>query len=625
MKKLLMFAAAFVMCAACSDAYDDTELSGRVEDLEGKMESVENDLDELKKKVDGLNETYRALTALFSGGVITNVAEVSNPATGQTGYRITIKTIIDSTKDPMVTESRDYTIWNGTAGAAGSDGDAGWTPQLGVELDPATGRYYWTVDGQPMRDNSGGYIYASAKDGAPGTPGLTGTPGTPGDDGLTPQLKIAQDESDGQTKWYVGYDKNGNGAIDDNEWEELGIFTGTVTGTSSGITITSDGNEVTIKQTGKPDIKFPIVSANTLGINFTEESLTTDGAHFYNGQVKEFTFTLENASENAIVKAEMQNDGDFTVRTSDDKVTVTAKSINTNGKVIVSVYDGANCYHTSFPVVADVPTATIDGDSGVVLLDASTTTTSTNITVTLDMPAKSNQQLTINSNMPAGWTLTPNTITVNSGQQSASVNVTVNGNAANSGKAYEITLSGEGIQTTGKLLAGILAKVSLTGSNYSSPYHPEPQSSQSYGEGSFDNLCDGSKEQHWGSAYWLNDLPQSNYGVYIDIELPNEYVALQFGYSPRGTSKNGNPTALAYGLSTNGSTYYMVGTAPRSGEGALPADNAEEYLSDGFILPDVVPFKYARFGITQSNMGDLTTNPKASGSISELSVYGLTL
>lgn len=103
-----------------------------------------------------------------------------------------------------------YTITFSKSGAVTIyNGKDGYVPAMGVKQDESDGQWYWTVDGEWLRDSNGDKVRASAADGE------DGEPGTPGQSGVTPQLKIV----DGY--WYVSYDGG-------KTWEEetLGQATG---------------------------------------------------------------------------------------------------------------------------------------------------------------------------------------------------------------------------------------------------------------------------------------------------------------------------------------------------------------------------------------------------------------
>ena len=102
-----------------------------------------------------------------------------------------------------------YTITFAKSGpVAIYNGKDGYTPTIGVKKD-TDGNYYWTLDGEWMKDSEGNKIPTTA----PGVDGQPGAPGQDGEDGITPLLKIEDDY------WFVSYD---NGKT----WTKLGKATG---------------------------------------------------------------------------------------------------------------------------------------------------------------------------------------------------------------------------------------------------------------------------------------------------------------------------------------------------------------------------------------------------------------
>ncbi|MBR5200531.1 MAG: hypothetical protein IKW31_02130 [Alistipes sp.] len=95
---------------------------------------------------------------------------------------------------------------NGENGKDGANGLDGHSPQIGVKQH-TDGIYYWTLDGEWLKDANGNKIKAVGIDGE------NGSNGTNGVDGITPQLKIENEY------WYISYD---NGTT----WSQLGKATG---------------------------------------------------------------------------------------------------------------------------------------------------------------------------------------------------------------------------------------------------------------------------------------------------------------------------------------------------------------------------------------------------------------
>ena len=181
MTKLLLLwggvIATLLFAGACTE-YDDSDLKKRVDQVEEDLDNVKEDVEALKRKVDGLNSTYRALTALLNGGIVSDVRPVTDED-GTTGYKLVVTTVVDASTDPVTTQTSEYTVWNGKdggegpAGPGGAPGEPGRMPEIGVALDEESGRYYWTLDGEPMTDAEGNRVYATGEkgeDGSEGTP-----------------------------------------------------------------------------------------------------------------------------------------------------------------------------------------------------------------------------------------------------------------------------------------------------------------------------------------------------------------------------------------------------------------------------------------------------------------------
>lgn len=160
----------------------------------------------LKEQCQQANANIEALQkiieALQDNVYVTSVTPVYDGMT-EVGYIINFS---DGTK---------VTIFHGEDGKDGQDGEDGFvgsdghTPVIGV-AKAEDGEYYWTLDGEWLRDDMGNKIPTTGKSGSGGS---DGTPGESGKDGITPQLEIR----DGY--WWVSYD---NGET----WKKLGQATG---------------------------------------------------------------------------------------------------------------------------------------------------------------------------------------------------------------------------------------------------------------------------------------------------------------------------------------------------------------------------------------------------------------
>ncbi len=201
-RTFISFAAVALFVASGCSKYDDSALTGRVENLEGRVERLEKLCEQMNADIASLQTLVEALQ---SNDYVTGVVPVVSG--GETvGYTINF------------TKSGSITIYHGEDGqdgAPGEDGSDGYTPQIGIRQD-TDGIFYWTLDGEWLTDDSGNKIKAEGTDGKDGTDGSNGEDGQPGQDGadgVTPQLKI----EDGY--WYISY----NGG---SSWEQLGKATG---------------------------------------------------------------------------------------------------------------------------------------------------------------------------------------------------------------------------------------------------------------------------------------------------------------------------------------------------------------------------------------------------------------
>lgn len=622
MRKFLLVAAAFFAFTACDD-YDDSALWGEVNNQGNKIDVLESELEALKLKVEGLNQTYRAITSMLNGGVITGVTAVTEG--DRSGYTITVQTIVDPTASPVQTVTNTYTIWNGTNGKDGADGDdgapgaAGSTPQISVELEASTGLYYWVIDGKPLTDPSGNKIYASAQNGADGKPGTPGTPGVAGKDGNTPQLKIDRKSADDPTLvWWVSYDNGTN-------WIELGVFDGTVEGSSISVSVV-DG-KVVIAQPGQEPIQFPIVEANNIKITFLDEGVAAGNMHMILGAIYTVDYTLEGASEHAIVKAETLN-GKFVVENmpAEKRIKITTGTESAADVILVHVYDGNQCTHTSFNVISDIPTVTlVEREVTLPLLYGDAADFEYTGRIALDMPAAEDFELTFtpgDATLPAENFSVAN-VRIAKGATSAAYKLVVKRNLAAGSYTLPLTVassSGMGHiwgdqKTVSITVTDTPSKIALGEENYSSPYTRSGSEGGNNPAG-YVPLYDNNANTYWTSDY-SGAAPAGDpvYGVYIDIALPQNMVAMQFVYTVR--AGNGKVMTLAVGIK-NGETWNNVATVEN-----MPQDNGAVYTTELYRLEEYAPFGAVRFGIPLSNMGDLIQQSSRSAAVAGLDVYGL--
>ena len=212
---------ALLFVSGCSK-YDDSTLTGRVDDLENRVVKLEQLCKQMNTNISSLQTLVEAVQQNDYVKSVTPVTEGGKTI----GYTITF------------TKSKPITIYHGKDGTNGKDGQDGEdgkdgtngkdgsTPVIGVKQD-TDGLYYWTLDGEWLtdggnkikaqgtdgKDGQNGQDGEDGKDGQDGEDGDKGQDGTNGKDGITPKLKIEDDY------WFISYD-------DGQSWTQLGKATG---------------------------------------------------------------------------------------------------------------------------------------------------------------------------------------------------------------------------------------------------------------------------------------------------------------------------------------------------------------------------------------------------------------
>lgn len=181
MKKLLSLITLIGVITFSSCKYDDDDLWSSLHGLEDRVAKLEELCKQMNTNISSLQTIVEALA---ENDYVTSVTPIMQDGK-EIGY-----TIVFSKSNPI-------TIYHGKDGQAGSDGDDGTTPSIGVKQD-TDGIYYWTLNGEWLTDGHGDKIKAEGAD---------------GNDGTTPKFKIENDY------WYISYN---NGET----WEQLGKATG---------------------------------------------------------------------------------------------------------------------------------------------------------------------------------------------------------------------------------------------------------------------------------------------------------------------------------------------------------------------------------------------------------------
>ena len=253
------------------------------------------------------------IEALQQKDGITNVVPLN-----ENGKVVGYKLYFEKREPITIYHGKDGT--DGNDGQDGSDGEDGVTPVVGVEQD-TDGIYYWTLNGDWMKDDNGNKIKAQGVDGSDGQDGTDGT------NGVTPQLKI---EEDGY--WYISYDNGSN-------WTKLGKATG-ADGTSGDAffkNVTEDDDYVYLEMQAGNIISVP--KHKKLSITFNE----TEDIRVLANQTYPIQYTITGATDNTVVKALAQDGFRAVVKSSGNAsgvIEVTTPGTILSSEVLVFVSDG---------------------------------------------------------------------------------------------------------------------------------------------------------------------------------------------------------------------------------------------------------------------------------------------
>ena len=185
MKKILflLLAATFALCSCTKQDLD--EIRAEQAGLDARLSTLE----EWQRTINGqITSLQNIFSALEDNDYVTSVGELADG----TGY------VINFVKSGAIT------IKNGVKGETGATGIPGNTPNIGVKED--SGVYYWTLDGDYIKDGNGNPLRVTGEQGKPGDAGAKG------DDAVAPQVRISTDNNE----WEISTD-NGN------NWTSTGV------------------------------------------------------------------------------------------------------------------------------------------------------------------------------------------------------------------------------------------------------------------------------------------------------------------------------------------------------------------------------------------------------------------
>lgn len=160
LKKSMLMLCALLMVASCS--YDDDELWSKVNNHEERISALEDWQKQVNSNITALQELLNTMDYITKvSPLVENGVEV--------GY-----TIEFAKSDPI-------TLYHGKKGESG---DAGNTPIISLTKEK-DGNWYWTLNGELMKDEKGNPIRANGEDGKDGADGEDGKDGQDGHNGST--------------------------------------------------------------------------------------------------------------------------------------------------------------------------------------------------------------------------------------------------------------------------------------------------------------------------------------------------------------------------------------------------------------------------------------------------------
>lgn len=271
--------------AGCTDMYRD------------EIAQLHNELDKLKIEISTVNDNisalHSAIVALQSNDYITEVRTIS-----------------------VGGEVIGYDIYFAKAGVAqirnGKTGKDGYTPTIGVKQDK-DGVWYWTVDGNFIKDNDGNKIRANAQQ---------------------PVLKIENDY------WYVSYD-------DGATWNKLGPATGGDAKFFKDVKVLEQEVVIILNDASSTEIRIP--RYQQISITFDKDA---DNVKAVAGSSVTVKYTLSAAPAGTVIT--VATDGSCSAKVNvltskTGEIVIDCPASFISGTVTFFVYDG--CGHTFLKVL----------------------------------------------------------------------------------------------------------------------------------------------------------------------------------------------------------------------------------------------------------------------------------
>ncbi len=293
MKKLfiLLSIITILLIGGCN-AYDDSKLVDRVENLEERVIYLEQLCDRMNTNIIALQGI---VSALQENDFIKSVTPITKDGQECIGYTVTF------------TKGDPITIYNGTNGTS---------PAIGAER-AEDGFYYWTLNGEWLTGNDGSRIKAQGSD------------GTNGKEAITPKLKVEEGV------WFVSYD---NGTT----WSQISEATGT-NGNNLFKSVEQGDTEVVFTLADSSTIVIPII--RPLGLVFDQ----TENIGILADETAIIEFGITGGSADTRLGVIATNGWQVSISKNEDNVsgqiTVTVTDPSANAPISVWVSDDS---HTLF-------------------------------------------------------------------------------------------------------------------------------------------------------------------------------------------------------------------------------------------------------------------------------------
>ena len=219
---------------------------------EADLSDLKNKVSDLDKRVTALEDAVAKINTVTIPGFESLVNAVQN--------KISIVSVVEGDGEYTInfSDGTSATIKNGIDGNDGNDGNDAVAPEISITLGE-DGIYYWTVNGQLLKDEAGNPLPVTAKGdkGDKGDKGGQGDKGDKGDDGITPLFGTST-----EGKVIVSYDGG-------ETWKPLGfsVIDGTAF-TSAYIDENKSTEDYIVLVVGETEVQIPKEKTFSLKINY---------------------------------------------------------------------------------------------------------------------------------------------------------------------------------------------------------------------------------------------------------------------------------------------------------------------------------------------------------------------